>query len=352
MNLRAEPVFEDLTQTIIAFVRENQNLALPIAFLVAFGESFCFLSVLWPGTAILVGIAGLFAASGISASIVVPMVLSAAAGGTLGYAVSYWIGYYFKDSINNVWPFSTHPDLIHKGEYFFQKYGTWSVFLGHFFGPVRAVIPVVAGMFAMRQIPFQIANVASAVIWAGGVIASAFYVVAYINEIFDFIRSHQLIIAALLFALAIVLAVPYSIVFWPALAAFVILGFLQLYAGGTFWLLWLAGAAGAIVGDIGAYVLGSKRRDDLLNLRFLHGARDAVEAARTRVRDEGALAILPSKAGSMARSLVPMLSGALDVSKPKFLLASVFSSLIWSAVLLAPFAIAALFGLQPATFGM
>ena len=36
--------------------------------------------------------------------------------------------------------------------------GAWGVFVGHFFGPVRAVIPVVAGMFAMRQLPFQVAT--------------------------------------------------------------------------------------------------------------------------------------------------------------------------------------------------
>jgi hypothetical protein len=36
---------------------------------------------------------------------------------------------------------------------------------------VRAVIPVVAGMYAMRQLPFQIANVSSAFLWAAGVLA-------------------------------------------------------------------------------------------------------------------------------------------------------------------------------------
>lgn len=335
----------DLTQTIIAFVRENQNLAVPIAFLVAFGESFCFLSVLWPGTAILVGIAGLFAASGISSSVVFPMIIAATLGGTLGYAISFWIGHYFKDSIDQVWPFRSNPDMIKKGEYFFQKYGTWSVFLGHFFGPVRAVIPVVAGMFAMRQVPFQIANVASAFIWAAGVIASAFFAVSYVNEIFAFLRDNEMLVAAVLFILAACLAIPNSMIFWPTLVAFVVVGFGQLFAGGSFVPLWLAGAGGAIVGDIAAYVLGEKRRDDLVNLRFLHGQTSAVAAARERVEADGALAILPSKAGTMARSLVPMLSGALKLNRAKFALASVFSSLVWSGVVLAPYGVALLLGL-------
>jgi membrane protein DedA with SNARE-associated domain len=54
------------------------------------------------------------------------------------------------------------------------------VFLGHFFGPIRAVIPVIAGMAAMRQIPFQIANITSAFLWAGGVIAPSFFGVAWL----------------------------------------------------------------------------------------------------------------------------------------------------------------------------
>jgi membrane protein DedA with SNARE-associated domain len=37
------------------------------------------------------------------------------------------------------------------------------------------VIPVIAGMAAMPHLQFQIANIASAFIWAAGVIAPSFY---------------------------------------------------------------------------------------------------------------------------------------------------------------------------------
>jgi len=336
---------QQVVETIIAFVQENERLAIPIAFLVAFGESFCFFSVLWPGTAILVGIAALLAASGISQAIVIPAVVAAAAGGTLGYALSYWIGYYFKDSIEKVWPFRKNPELIQKGELFFQKYGAFSVFFGHFFGPVRAVIPVVAGMFAMRQIPFQIANVLSAFIWAAGVIAPAFFLVTFKDEVFAFLLNNEVLIAAVLFLLAAALAIPYSMLFWPTLALFVGVGFLQLYAGGSFLPLWLAGAGGAIVGDIAAYSIGENKREDLLSLRFLRGNAAVVSNARKVVETQGALAILPSKAGSIARSVVPMIAGALALNRATFSLASIFSSLVWAAVLLAPRAIAALIGI-------
>ena len=70
--------------------------------------------------------------------------------------------------------------MMRRGREFFEKYGAFAVFLGHFFGPIRAVIPVIAGMAAMRQIPFQIANVTSAFLWAGGVIAPSFLGVAWL----------------------------------------------------------------------------------------------------------------------------------------------------------------------------
>jgi membrane protein DedA with SNARE-associated domain len=134
-------------------------------------ESLAFLSLLLPSTVILLGIGGLIGASGIA---FVPIWAAAVFGSILGYAVSYWVGIYYKDDIIKMWPFSRYPEMIPRGQAFFDKYGAFGVFLGHFFGPVRAVIPVVAGMYAMPQIPFQVANIASSVLWSTGVLAPGF----------------------------------------------------------------------------------------------------------------------------------------------------------------------------------
>ena len=37
--------------------------------------------------------------------------------------------------------------------------GQLGVFVGRFFGPLRSIMPLVAGICAMRQVPFQIANI-------------------------------------------------------------------------------------------------------------------------------------------------------------------------------------------------
>jgi membrane protein DedA with SNARE-associated domain len=152
---------------VLDFVRANQAWAVPIVLILAFGESLAFLSLVLPSTVILLGIGGLIGASGIEFW---RLWLAAGIGGTLGYAISYWAGAYFKESIVRFWPFSRHPEMLPRGEAFFKKYGVFAVFLGHFFGPVRAVVPVVAGMYSMPQIPFQVANVISAFLWAVGVL--------------------------------------------------------------------------------------------------------------------------------------------------------------------------------------
>ncbi|MBN9246203.1 DedA family protein [Hyphomicrobium sp.] len=173
---------QDFVNAIVEFVKANDDWAMPIAFVVAFLESFCFLSIIWPGTAILIGISALLAKSGVGLDVLWPAIVAASIGGTLGYAVSYWIGLYYKDDIHKLWPFNRKPELVERGEAFFAKWGALGVFFGHFFGPVRAVIPVVAGMYSMPQWQFQLVNVLSAAIWAAGIIAPTYFGLSYFLE--------------------------------------------------------------------------------------------------------------------------------------------------------------------------
>lgn len=171
---------QDIVDVIVTFVRTNEGWAGPVAFLVAFLESFCFLSILWPGTAILIGISALLARSGVEMGILWPAIIWAGVGGSLGYAISYWIGLYYKDGIKDLWPFNRNVAMVDRGQQFFDKWGAFGVFFGHFFGPVRAIIPVIAGMYAMPQWQFQAANILAAFIWAAGVIAPTYFGLNYL----------------------------------------------------------------------------------------------------------------------------------------------------------------------------
>lgn len=163
--------FESLTADTIDFVRQHQAWAAPIAGALAFGESLAVLSLIIPATVILLAIGAMAGATGLDFW---PLWLAAAIGASLGDWLSYEVGRWLGKRAHGIWPLSRYPEMIAKGEAFVQRFGIWGIFLGRFFGPARAMVPLVAGIFEMRRLPFQAANVASAVIWAFVLLAPGF----------------------------------------------------------------------------------------------------------------------------------------------------------------------------------
>ncbi|MXS85547.1 phosphatase PAP2 family protein [Nitrosomonas sp. HPC101] len=95
-----------------------------------------------------------------------PTLLVAIAGAIIGDGVSYWLGHHYRERLRSVWPFRSHAQLLAQGESFFQRHGAMSVLLGRFIGPVRPIVPMVAGMLGMPPAHFYAVNVLSAVVWA------------------------------------------------------------------------------------------------------------------------------------------------------------------------------------------
>jgi len=152
-----------IVQPLLAFIAAHAHWAAAIMFITAFGESFAFLSLLFPGTTLLIA-AGTLMSNGTLPY--TPVLIGAVLGATLGDSVSYWIGRRFGGGIATLWPFSRSPELLPSGVKFFARHGGKSVFIGRFFGPVRAVIPLAAGIMQMPRGWFWLANIGSAVVWA------------------------------------------------------------------------------------------------------------------------------------------------------------------------------------------
>ena len=160
---------EHLAAALLAFIKANPGWAMSVIAITAFGESFAFLSLLFPGTAILIACGGLVQAG------VIPFFSTAFAGiigAVLGDAISFWLGQKFGPLLPEVWPFKRHPEMLERATSFFRRFGGLSVFIGRFFGPLRAVIPLAAGSLHMPAGFFYIANILSAVIWAPALIFS------------------------------------------------------------------------------------------------------------------------------------------------------------------------------------
>ncbi len=159
---------EQYAEQIIDFVRTHHAWAAPIAGVLAFVESLVFLSLIVPAWAALIGIGALLGVGGIEFW---PVWVAASIGAALGDWVSYWLGFTFKHQIARVWPLSRHPHLIPLGENFIRRFGVFAVVIGRFFGPLRASVPLVAGIFAMPWWQFQLANFSSAFLWAAVLLA-------------------------------------------------------------------------------------------------------------------------------------------------------------------------------------
>jgi membrane protein DedA with SNARE-associated domain len=156
-------MFDQYIQMTVDFVRAHHGWAAPVIFVLAFLESIAFFSLLIPAWSALILLGGLVAASGIP---FIPVLVAGAIGAALGDWVSYSIGYHFKERIAHVWPLSRHPDLLPRGHAFMEKWGVLGIFIGRFFGPLRASVPLIAGIVEMPYLSFQIANFASAFVWA------------------------------------------------------------------------------------------------------------------------------------------------------------------------------------------
>ncbi len=150
-------------QQILAWVTLHPGWSYSVIFLVAMAESLAIVGLIVPGVAIMFGIGALIASGSIDFW---PAMGWAVAGAVTGDGLSFWLGHHYKERLTTVWPFNRHPRSLQRGIGFFQQYGGKSVALGRFFGPIRAVIPLIAGMMGMSPLRFVVANVLSALAWA------------------------------------------------------------------------------------------------------------------------------------------------------------------------------------------
>ncbi len=132
-------------------------------FLIALAESLLIVGLVVPGTVLMFGIGALVGAGVLN---VWETILWAFVGAVVGDAVSFWVGFHYKHYLQRLWPFSRYPHILQQGTKFFKKHGGKSVLFGRFVGPVRPIIPAVAGMMGMDPRRFFLVNVLSAAIWA------------------------------------------------------------------------------------------------------------------------------------------------------------------------------------------
>ncbi|PCJ49551.1 MAG: DedA family protein [Gammaproteobacteria bacterium] len=154
--------FFDLEQ-FISWISNNPDWALAIVFAIAFIESLAVVGLLMPGWLLLVGVGVLIGTGNINFYLAS---LFCFAGAVIGEYLSFLVGVHYQQKVHNWRVFKRHPEWLANTEHFFQRFGIISIALGRFIGPVRAFVPLLAGMSSMPALRFQITNILSALVWA------------------------------------------------------------------------------------------------------------------------------------------------------------------------------------------
>ncbi|MDH5433041.1 MAG: DedA family protein [Gammaproteobacteria bacterium] len=152
-----------MPEQIVEFINNNIEWASLIVFAIAFLESMAIVGLLMPGWVLLLAIGGLIGGDVLP---FYPIVIAAYLGAVIGEYISYYVGYHYHEKFLQIRFFSERKKLIEKGRVFFKKHGILGVFVSRFFGPARAVIPLVAGICEMKKRHFIWVNLVSGMIWA------------------------------------------------------------------------------------------------------------------------------------------------------------------------------------------
>lgn len=163
----------DWLRELSAWLSLNPGWLATALFSTAFVESLAIAGIIVPGVAILFAIAALAGQTGMPLT---EALIWAGLGAIAGDTVSFALGRKLQGRLNVVWPLSRYPILLAKGQAFFRQHGGKSVVIGRFVGPIRPIIPLIAGALWMPWQRFLAFNIVSAVGWAPVYILPGFLV--------------------------------------------------------------------------------------------------------------------------------------------------------------------------------
>lgn len=150
-------------ETVIAWVQAHPHFAFAAVFLLAFTESMPIFGGFVPGASAIIAIAAILPKD---ADNLVPVLLAAILGASLGDGFAYWLGRRYGRATLQRWPLKNYPLLVKRAEKFIDLNGVKSVVLARFTPPVRALVPLLIGILQMPPPRYALANIVAATLWA------------------------------------------------------------------------------------------------------------------------------------------------------------------------------------------
>lgn len=134
-----------------------------ILFVAACLECLAVIGLLIPGTILL------FALAAVAGSGVLTMgetLLLGFAGGLAGDVLSYTLGRRYHQGIRSLKGLRNHPEWLAAAEVYVARYGTASLLVGRFIGPLRPMLPLTAGMLDMPFPRFLAVSLVASAGWS------------------------------------------------------------------------------------------------------------------------------------------------------------------------------------------
>jgi len=132
-------------------------------FIAACAECLAIVGLLMPGTVLLFAIAMMAGSGALGLG---ETLLLGFLGGLLGDLLSYGLGFRFKHRIGQLPGLRTHPQWLSSTERYFQRFGAVSLLIGRYIGPLRPLLPMVAGMLRMPFWRFALISLLAGTGWS------------------------------------------------------------------------------------------------------------------------------------------------------------------------------------------
>ncbi|MEE3003022.1 MAG: phosphatase PAP2 family protein [Pseudomonadota bacterium] len=156
-------MFEYLLKPLAEYMQTHQNMGALIAGLIACAESMAIVGTIIPGSITMTLIGTMIGSGVLDIKLTLTYII---VGAFIGDYLSYWVGYYYRDSIKKFEIIKKNMQWMDYGENFITKHGVKSIIIGRFFGPMRSMIPLVAGVLGMSRFKFILGAIPSVTLWA------------------------------------------------------------------------------------------------------------------------------------------------------------------------------------------
>lgn len=149
--------------SLLAWTHLHPALALGLLFVFGFFEYVFVVGLFLPGVPIMWSFGALCSLGALEFWPVYGLVTL---GAVCGDTFSYFLGRHFGERLFATPFFLKRPKLLHRGRSFFQRHGGKGVVFVHLLGPLRSLLPAVAGAYGMRAPAFLSSAIVGAALWA------------------------------------------------------------------------------------------------------------------------------------------------------------------------------------------